>query len=50
VTTIALAARTALQRQSDAAGAAFVHVESLYPSSALRAAIDQAPSCALVHG
>jgi hypothetical protein len=50
VTAIALAARAALQRRSDAAGAAFVHVEGLYPSPALRAAIDQAPSCALVHG
>ncbi len=50
VTAIALAARTAMQQRSDATGAAFVHVEGLYPSSVLRAAIDQAPSCALVHG
>jgi hypothetical protein len=50
VKAIALAASTAMQQHSDATGAAFVHVEGLYPSSVLRAAIDQAPSCALVHG
>jgi hypothetical protein len=50
VAAVALGAHTAMQRDSDAAGAAFVHVEGLYPSPALAAAIDQAPSCALVHG
>jgi hypothetical protein len=50
VAAVTLAARAGMQRHSDATGAAFVHVEGLYPSSALRAAIDQAPSCALVHG
>jgi hypothetical protein len=50
VAAVALAARTGMQRRSDATGAAFVHLEGLYPSPALAAAIDQAPSCALVHG
>jgi hypothetical protein len=50
VAAVALAARTGMQRRSNAAGAAFVHAEGLYPSPAFTAAIDQAPSCALVHG
>jgi hypothetical protein len=50
VAAVALAARTGMRLRSDATGAAFVHLEGLYPSPALAAAIDQAPSCALVHG
>ncbi len=50
VAAVELAARVGMQRHSDATGAAFVHVEGLYPSTALAAAINQAPSCALVHG
>jgi len=50
VASVTQAARTGVLARSKAAGAAFVHLEGLYPSPALAAAIDQAPSCALVHG
>ena len=45
-----VAARTGLQARSKQLGAAFVHLERSYPSTELASAINQAPSCALVHG
>ena len=42
--TAALAART------KSIGASFVHIARLYPSAELDSAIDQSPTCALVHG
>jgi hypothetical protein len=48
-TTNAALAR-ALAARTKAIGATFVHLARSYPSTELDAAIDQSPTCALVHG
>jgi hypothetical protein len=50
VAATAAAARAGLQMRSTQLGVAFIHLERSYPSTELASAINQAPSCALVHG
>jgi hypothetical protein len=50
VAATATAARAGLQLRSRQLGAAFIHLERSYPSTELASTINQAPSCALVHG